>query len=852
MIGQTISHYKIVEKLGEGGMGQVFKAHDEKLDRFVALKFLPPSFSTNEEQKARLVQEAQAASAIEDINIATVHDICETPEGNLYVVMGFYEGETLQSRIHRGQLPLTEAIDIARQVAHGLSKAHERNIIHRDIKPGNIFITKDGTIKIIDFGLAKGSFGLTLTRSGTSVGTVAYMSPEQMRGEEVTPATDLWSLGVTLYQMLTGTLPFRGDYETAMMYSITNEIPPPLSSIRQDIPVELEMIVDKAMKKDPQDRYQRASAVADALGSLQKKMDAGIESDTFMAYVNRGVYTATHRYRLQLSIVGVLAAALIGYTIFTMTQHAPESINRSIAVLPFVNLGDSSSGSYIDGLASDVSGDITQLSPNLVLSPTNVSFAARSPKDEDSIASQLGVRFLLEGQVMMSVSSVKLTMKLYDGDRHKAAFTKEYNVNRDDLHSLKTSAIQAVMEILDVPFDPNIFYRHRPPMEVYESYLNGIASSHTSQKDAMRMSREYYTEATRGDSLYLPAFIGLAATEIEEYRQGWDRSENLLTQAGSYCVYILRHDTANAMATAMLGTIADLKGDHTTGIRLLTTSLEKSKNNEYALTMLSWIYTLELNQPEKGVMYLQRQQEFHPLDWMMINNLGIGYGQIKDYPKAIRAFQRAMVLNPTHEWPPYCLAYVYERSGKDDTASLYYERAIRNNPKFVIAYEGLLNVSSATKNYAPAESLLNSGMQQLPGEQKMYYYTGILSLLSGDKTGAIKSWKAGLQLGQSRVAKGEVYGDLLTDIALFQGRLNQMIQARENIRKAIQLDSSAEDVAVKIARCYAVLKDKKEMLEWFHRAKTMNPEYDADYLRTALDFENYRNDPELLSLAHQK
>ena len=349
MIGQTISHYTIIEKLGEGGMGQVFKAHDEKLDRFVALKFLPPSFSRNEEQKARLVQEAQAASAIDDVNIATVHDISETPEGNLYVVMGYYEGETLQSGIHRGQFPINEVIDVARQVAHGLSKAHERNIIHRDIKPGNIFITSDGTVKIIDFGLAKGSFGLTVTKSGTSVGTVAYMSPEQMRGQEVTPATDLWSLGVTLYEMLTGTLPFRGDYETAMMYSVTNETPPPMSSFRQDIPLELEMIVDKALKKDPHDRYQEASVMAEALGALQKKMDVGLQSDTFGAYLNRWVYTITHRYRLQLIAGCVVFAAALALIIFKISQHPPESINRSIAILPFANLGDTSSWTYISG-----------------------------------------------------------------------------------------------------------------------------------------------------------------------------------------------------------------------------------------------------------------------------------------------------------------------------------------------------------------------------------------------------------------------------------------------------------------------------------------------------------------------
>ncbi|MEE9171004.1 MAG: serine/threonine-protein kinase, partial [bacterium] len=213
MIGKTISHYEILSKLGEGGMGVVYKAQDTKLNRFIALKFLPPHISSNDEKKKRLIQEAQAASTLDHPNVGTIHEIDETEDGLMFIAMAYYEGETLEEKVAKGPLEVEEAIDIAKQVAEGLAKAHQKNIVHRDIKPANIIITSEGVAKILDFGLAKLAGQSRLTRSGTTVGTVAYMSPEQIKGEEVDHRTDIWSFGVALYEMVAGQLPFRGEYE---------------------------------------------------------------------------------------------------------------------------------------------------------------------------------------------------------------------------------------------------------------------------------------------------------------------------------------------------------------------------------------------------------------------------------------------------------------------------------------------------------------------------------------------------------------------------------------------------------------------------------------------------------------
>jgi Tol biopolymer transport system component/predicted Ser/Thr protein kinase len=273
MIGKTVSHYKILEMLGAGGMGVVYKAEDTKLRRSVALKFLPLELIQGTKDKQRFVQEAQAASAMDHSNICTIHEIDETEEGQLFIAMAYYEGKTLKNRIEEGPLELKEILDIAVQGAQGLAKAHAQGIIHRDVKPANILLTDDGQVKIVDFGLAKLSGRMRLTSTGKTVGTVAYMSPEQGRGAEIGPATDIWALGVILYEMVAGKLPFERDYQAAVMYSILNEEPEPLSSLCSGIPIELESIVNKAMSKNLEDRYTAMTELLEDLTNLKRQMD---------------------------------------------------------------------------------------------------------------------------------------------------------------------------------------------------------------------------------------------------------------------------------------------------------------------------------------------------------------------------------------------------------------------------------------------------------------------------------------------------------------------------------------------------------------------------------------------------
>jgi serine/threonine protein kinase/Tol biopolymer transport system component len=271
LVGRMLAHYRVLEYIGGGGMGVVYKAEDLRLTRTVALKFLPPELTRDPEAKTRFLQEARAASGLDHPNICTIHEVGETDDGRLYLAMPSYDGETLRRRIERGPLPIEEAIDIAEQIARGLAKAHRGGIVHRDVKPANIMVTADGVVKILDFGLAKLVGAAAITRTGSSVGTPAYMSPEQGRGEDVDHRTDLWSFGVVLYEMVAGRRPFRGEHDQAVLYGILNETPKPLGEARPEAPPELERIVDGLLAKDPGDRYPTADGPLGDLRALRNQ-----------------------------------------------------------------------------------------------------------------------------------------------------------------------------------------------------------------------------------------------------------------------------------------------------------------------------------------------------------------------------------------------------------------------------------------------------------------------------------------------------------------------------------------------------------------------------------------------------
>ena len=411
MTGQTISHFKVLDKLGGGGMGVVYLAEDVELDRKVALKFLPTHLSTDQDANARFVLEAKAASALNHPNVCTIHEIGHTEEGQTFIAMAFYEGETLKKKLEAGALPIQKSADIARQVALGLAKAHEKGIVHRDIKPANIMVTDDGRTVILDFGLAKLAGTLGLTQPGSTVGTTHYMSPEQILGADIDQRTDIWSLGVMLYEMLAGQRPFEGEYEQAAFYAITNSDPIPLQHVSKD----LEEIVTGCLTKDPAERTSDAKSLAEQL--TPAALPPSSPSHELAAA------TATHS-RTPWLAGGVLAIVALVAAFFFMRPDADgdlPTVRQGLAVLPFSVSGDPTLEYLSEGMvdlfstALDGAGNIRTFDPYIVIG--EVQRSGDDPHDPISargMVERLGADSYILGSILRVGEQIRLAVSHYD------------------------------------------------------------------------------------------------------------------------------------------------------------------------------------------------------------------------------------------------------------------------------------------------------------------------------------------------------------------------------------------------------------------------------------------------------
>jgi serine/threonine protein kinase len=473
MIGKTILHYKILEKLGGGGMGVVYKAEDTKLQRMVALKFLPPHISLNNEVKERFMHEARAASALDHNNICTIYEIGESEDGQMYLAMALYEGETLQAKIDRGPLPLEEALNIAIQIAEGLSVAHQKDIVHRDIKPANIIINSTNIVKILDFGLAKLSGQTKLTKEGTTLGTTNYMSPEQVRGENLDRRTDIWALGVIIYEMITGQPPFKGEYEQAVMYSIANENPNPLTGIRSGVPLELERIVTKTLAKDAGERYQHLSDLLVDLKKLKKSIEGEsttaqttIRSSTLKTEItseapDTGAFQKKSINKAIIVSAVILILAVIAGVIFVpkyfTTKKSPAHISdrKMMVVLPFENLGAPDDEYFSDGMTEEITSRLAKLQGLGIISRTSALQYKNTTKSIKQIGDELGVDFVLEGTVRWQHDSngkdrVRVSPQLIRVSDDTNIWTEQMDRAMEEIFQVQSEIADQVVNQLDL------------------------------------------------------------------------------------------------------------------------------------------------------------------------------------------------------------------------------------------------------------------------------------------------------------------------------------------------------------------------------------------------------------------
>ena len=555
MIGKTISHYKIVSELGRGGMGVVYKAEDLTLQRIVALKFLAPHVVTDEEHKKRMLHEARATAALDHPNISTVYGI-EEAEGHTFIVMAFIEGESLSDRIESGQMDIIEALDIATQTARGLSKAHAAGIVHRDIKPGNILITGDEQVKIVDFGLAKLASQTRLTQAGTILGTMAYMSPEQVTGAETDASSDIWALAVVLYEMLAGQAPFRGEMDAAVMYSIMNEEPEPLTEVRKDATVELERILEKALSKDPDKRMQSADEFLSGLEEIRDRQTLGMKQGRFAALKRTKV-------RKRIAVAAIVAAVAVSAVFLIQLIGSGPSKIESVAVLPFMNLsGDPDQEYFSDGMTEALISQLGQVRSLKVTSRTSVMQFKGTTKTLPQIGKELDVDAIVEASVMRSGERLKIVINLIRVDSEQRLWTDEYDRKIEDVFSIYSEVAQAITGEIDIALtsdESERMIRTRPvDPEAHEAYLIGKSFVNRWSQDAVEKGILYIKQALEHDPDYAQAHAGLATAYMYSAMVGggWRSPDEVIGKAREAANRALELDESLAEAHTALATVS--------------------------------------------------------------------------------------------------------------------------------------------------------------------------------------------------------------------------------------------------------------------------------------------------------
>ncbi|MCH8069957.1 MAG: protein kinase, partial [Candidatus Marinimicrobia bacterium] len=509
-----------------GGMGIVYKAEDTKLKRTVALKFLTPQALGTEEEKTRFVHEAQAAAALDHPNICTIYEIDEADE-KTFIAMAHIDGQSLKDKIESGPLKLEDALDIGIQVAEGLQEAHEKGIVHRDIKSANIMMTEKGQAKIMDFGLAKLASSPGVTKEGTTMGTAAYMSPEQARGEGVDHRTDIWSLGVVLYEMITGKLPFRGEYELAVVYSILNEDPEPITGLRMGVPMELDRIVTKTLAKNPDERYQHVDELIVDLHQLKKgSKPVVIPSKKVFRLENL-------RKRLKsFTVWGILLLAVILGVIYLVIPKEQEV--PSVGILYMENLGDEENEFWARGITEDVINTVASAGLIRVSSMQDVVDVVGLNMPLFDIARKLRVKYLLTSSIYKRDDAFDLSCQLIEAETGRSMYNKRWSEPVERASTISRTVAKDILNNLDVSSKPYGTKYVTVNPEAYELYLRGKYRWEKRQNQQDReVARGLLNKAIELDQNLIIAkvMLGQSFRETGDYERATDIFRECLVES---------------------------------------------------------------------------------------------------------------------------------------------------------------------------------------------------------------------------------------------------------------------------------------------------------------------------------
>ena len=874
MNDQIISHYRIHEKLGAGGMGVVYKAEDIRLGRLVALKFLPDHSVRDPRALERFKREARTASALDHPNICTIYEI-DDDQGRPFIAMQLLEGKTLRERIGDHPVPLGTLLDWALQITDALQTAHSKGIMHRDIKPANIFITERGQAKILDFGLAKltavdlmGSGDATLsstgslTHTGAAIGTVAYMSPEQARGEALDARTDLFSFGVLLYEMATGRQAFSGPTWAVTVYAILGQAPMSLNESMPGLPQRLQEIIDKCLIKNRDLRYQSAADIHRDLLRLKKDYESGKSLKSV-----RVATTWSPKRKLGLAMAAAAVAVLVAAGFWgprllrrlaasqagTAQSASLVAARKSIAVLPFAEIaGDPKLTAFGKGLLEDVAAKLSQLSANhdLEVVPAR-TLADKKVTTLADARREFGVGLGLTVSLEQAGDLVRAAYSLTDAKSGKNLAGAQITAPVSDLFTIEDQMANGVASALQISLrsdEKQAFGAHSTSLpEAYQYYVQGRGYLQDPRKPENLTSAEIvFKQALKIDPNFGQAEAGLGETYWLKYQMG--KQKQAIVPAQEACTKAVDLGNAGAEGHMCLGLLEDGTGHYEKAAEQFQQAMQLEPANERAYTSLAGAYQ-HLNQPDKAEETYKRAIAVRPQYWRGYSFLGTFYIAQAEYEKAAAMFRRATELDPESYLAFNNLGAALLYAGKDDEAAQAFEKSLALRPNrdaynnIAVAQFRLHRFKNAVLNFKEALKLDDTDYQNWGNMGDAAYY-------GGDTTSAMEYYRKAISLAEPQLKINPRDAGVLGDLASYYSMLGDRKQALSYLDRSLQLGPGDKDLLLNAAVVYNQLHETGTALEWLSKALAAG--YSRSVVATGAPFDNLHDNPRYQALMQAK